>query len=83
MALLLIPQSSRLAYYILFLVFPFQTQTDEEDRAQSIIEGLDFSDSRASSGDEKHAESDKAAGAGTLVTTSPVLTTNSKGHGMV
>lgn len=38
----LIGESRSLMYYIIFLAFPFKTQTDEEDYIPDVIEGLDY-----------------------------------------
>jgi hypothetical protein len=67
-----------LAYYIFFLIFPFQTQTDEEDRAQYVVENRDFSDSETSNGDEKVVGDEKTD---ILVTTTPVFATMEDGNG--
>jgi hypothetical protein len=48
-ALSLILESCSLTYYVIFLVFPFQTETDEEDKARDIIEALDCEGSPAPS----------------------------------
>ena len=40
-----------LIYYVSFLVFPFETETDEEDKAMDIVEALDFEDSQTPSGE--------------------------------
>jgi hypothetical protein len=47
-----------LTYYLLYLAFPFETQTDEEDKGAAMIENNDFSSahvsgSESASGDEK------------------------------
>lgn len=52
-----------LTYYLLYLAFPFETQTDEEDKAAAMVENNDFSSAQASrsesaSGDEKVMEPD-------------------------
>jgi NCS1 family nucleobase:cation symporter-1 len=39
-----------LIYYVSFLIFPFETETDEEDKAMDIIEALDYEGSQAASG---------------------------------
>jgi len=65
--------SSRLAYYILFLVFPFQTQTDGEGKTK-YTEGRDVSDHRTSS-PQYFSGDEKIAGPDILVTTNPVITT--------
>ncbi|KAF8231685.1 NCS1 nucleoside transporter [Tricholoma matsutake] len=47
---------SGVMYYLIFLVFPFQTETDEEDKAGDIIEALDYKDGPATTsgtGDRK------------------------------
>jgi hypothetical protein len=47
-----------LTYYLLYLAFPFETQTDEEDKGATMIENNDFSSAHVSGsespgGDEK------------------------------
>ena len=51
MSLIIYLQTCRLVYYILFLVFPFQTETEEEDKAIDIVEALDYEGSQAPSGE--------------------------------
>ncbi|KAF8234316.1 NCS1 nucleoside transporter [Tricholoma matsutake] len=53
---------SGLMYYIIFLAFPFKTQTDEEDYIPDVIEGLDYEGRVAASVesgvDVKHEKTD-------------------------
>lgn len=45
-----------MVYYLLFLAFPFVTETDEEDRARYIIEGDSSQTPSFDIGDEKMME---------------------------
>jgi hypothetical protein len=69
LTVILIKASQRLAYYIIFRLLPFQTQTDEEDKAQYFVEGRDFSRSQTSS----TTDNEKMMEAGIMVTTTPVV----------
>ena len=43
-----------MAYYTLFRIFPFPTQTDEEDKAKHVVEGFNGSESDSLDGSPSH-----------------------------